>query len=90
MSPEELQAIPVCLDSTPGRGINQPAEVNFQLIRGQPVRTAIEMFRNISNRTRINFDGIVTLPLQFQHSQVALVQFIKTDLFRIHGILFTS
>ena len=31
-----------------------------------------------SNRPRIHIDGLVTLTLQFQHSQVALVQIVKT------------
>ncbi len=62
-------------------GINQLAEIDLQLILGQSVRAAVEMIRHPSNRTRINIDGLVALALQFEHSQMALVQFIEAELF---------
>jgi hypothetical protein len=41
--------------------------------------------------TLLNIDGLVTLALQFQHSQVASVQIVKAGLFRgIHGKLLQS
>jgi hypothetical protein len=41
--PKELKAIPVNLNGTPGRGINQFRKITFQLLGGQLIRATIKV-----------------------------------------------
>ncbi len=79
--PEKLQAVAVDLDRTPGMGVDQRTEVDFQLLRREPVGAAVEMIRNPAHGAGININRLVGFALQFQQAQMAPVQFIETSLF---------
>jgi hypothetical protein len=88
MLPEELQTIAVDFDGTPGMGLHQVGEVLSPLLQGQLIRAAIEMLPDAAHGSGIGIDGLLTLALQFEQTQVTLTKLIKSNRFSlIHGIL---
>jgi hypothetical protein len=66
MLPEELQAITVNLDGTPGMGLNQFGKIVFSLLQGQLIGAAIKMFTDSTDSPRVGINGLLTFTLKFE------------------------
>ena len=88
MFPEELQAIAVNLDGTPGMGVNQIGKVLFSLFQGQLIGAAIKTFTDSTYAPRIAINGFLTFAIKFKQTQVTFIKFMKSVGFSfVHGIL---
>ena len=78
---KELQTVTVNLDRTPGMRFNQFGKVDLQLLRAQPVRTAIVVLRYSTHRAGVDVNGAVTQASKLQSTHMALVQRVESNLF---------
>ena len=81
MLPEELQAITVNLDGTPGMGLNQLGKIFFSLFQGQLIGAAIKMLTDPTHSPRVGINGLLAFTLKFEQAQVTLIKFIKSSFF---------
>jgi hypothetical protein len=83
MFPEKHQAIAVNFDGTPGVRLHPVGEVLFPLLQAQLIGAAINMFRDPAHGSGIGINGLFTLPLQFEQTEVTLVKLIESNRFSL-------
>jgi hypothetical protein len=87
MFPEELQTIAVDFDRAPGMGLYQVGKVLFPLLQGQLIGAAIKMSCDPAHGSTIGINGLPTLALWFEQTQMTLIELIKSNCFSlVHGI----
>jgi len=83
---EELQAVEVELDRTPGMRVQKFREIVEQLVGAEVVNPAIEIVADTPDRPGVGVDGLGLQTAQFEAFQVFLVLLVEEGILRHGGV----